>query len=250
MEGVYNSVQKSKGSDRAVTESNEEDAIVSSLRVLGVSAIISAHYHDLQTFDPTFIVSNSIVPEELSCTHFRRLPRRVEIHFGHVELRMSERELWIQVFPEIPWDRVMASNLGHLITNCAQRFLSSAPHLAAPDIGFHWELALDVPNPEQWVQERFGPYLPPRVYDISDISASFVAVKGDLQVRVDVEVGGSEGWDSAGARWVALECFGSSRLDLSRSELMSETERWTVYAKAVREVLMALLEEEKENGTA
>ncbi len=227
-----------------MTENNPEDIKVSNLLVLRTSALISAEFHDLQSFTPTFLVTNSIVPDDWSCTHYRRLPRRVEVNFGHgfVTWRMTEGELRIEMFPEVSWGMVMAREIPQLVPYFARQFLASVPQIAAPDISFHWEIAVSQPEPGQWIRDRFGPRVLPHGYEISDVSASFVSNKDDIQVRVDVELG-EDDEDESKPSPIILDCFGTPNSDLGRSELESETERWLDYAEAVREVLAALLEE-------
>ena len=97
---------------------------------------------------PPFWSPNSIVSEEWSCTLHRRLPGRLQIDFdyGLVSWRMTERELRIEMFPEVPWDRVMSGDIPQLIPHFARQFLVSVPQIAAPDISFHWEIAVNQPN--------------------------------------------------------------------------------------------------------
>ena len=226
-----------------MTENNPEEINVSNLLILRASALISASFHDLQNFTPAFLVANSVVPGDWSCTHYRRLSRRVEINFdsGFVEWHMSERELRIEMFPEVNWDKVMTGDIPQLIPHFARQFLASVPQIAAPDISFHWEIAVSQPEPSQWIRDRFGPRVLPHGYEISDISASFVSNKDDIQVRVDVELGEDD--DESKPSPIILDCFGTPNSELGRSELESETERWPDYAEGVREVLAALLEE-------
>ena len=232
-----------------MTENREEESSVPNLQVLRACAIVSAEFHDLQKFDPEFLVSNSVVSEDWPCTRYRRLPRRVEIDFDSVEWRMTERELRIELFPEVSWEETMTSDVCNLIPHFVRQFLVSVPQLAAPSVCFYWEIAVGRPDPEQWMRANFAPRVLPRGYVVTEVTTSFVTVKEDLRIRVDVDVEEADGEYGSEPRSIVFDCYGTSRQELVLNQLEHETERWPEYADAVREVVLTVLEGRQKDDT-
>ena len=229
-----------------MTEAGKEELETSVLQVLRACAIIPAEFHDLQKFDAEFLVSNSIVSDERPCTRYRRTTRGVEIEFDSVEWRMTERELRIETFPEAPWEMARSSDICQLIPYFARQFLISLPRLASPSICFYWEITVDLTDPDQWMRSRFAPPAIPRGYEVVDVSTSFVVTKEDLRIKVDV---GVEEDDDSEMRSLVFDCYGTPLSEPASSRLVDETERWSEYADAVREVVLALLWRHHEDNT-
>ena len=210
------------------------------LQVLHFCVIISAEFHDLPRFNPEFLVSHALVSGDRPCTRYRRLPRRVEIDFDLIEWVMTERELRIETFPDASWDEAMSSDECRLIPHFAKQFLLSMPLLASPGICFQWELAVTRPDPDQWAQTNFAPRILPDGYEVIEVTTSFVTAKEDIRVRVDVAV--EEAGDENGLeeRSVTFDCYGTPHFELDWDQVGHEVERWSEYADAVKEVVLAL----------
>jgi hypothetical protein len=81
---------------------------------------------------------------------------------------------------------------------------------------------------------------------VVDVSTSFVVTKEDLRIKVDV---GVEEDDDSEMRSLVFDCYGTPLSEPTSSQLVDETERWSEYADAVREVVLALLWRHHEDNT-
>jgi hypothetical protein len=82
---------------------------------------------------------------------------------------------------------------------------------------------------------------------VVDVSTSFVVTKEDLRIKVDVRV--EEDDDDPERQSLVFDCYGTPLSEPTSSQLVDETERWSEYADAVREVVLALLWRHHEDNT-
>ena len=66
------------------------------------SVVLIANTHDVWSFTPEFLLVEGIVPDTWQCLSASRGPDEANVHYGSVNWRMTENQLWISVYPRLP----------------------------------------------------------------------------------------------------------------------------------------------------
>ena len=211
------------------------------------SIIISADSHDLWGFTPESLFDGKIVHDSWPCYQATRSADRMFIQYGPSHWTMTERELWITIFPDLPLsDRgETKSEDGEEAWSASQflarNFLAQAPFIPSRRFWFFWRISAINPDRNRWMLENFlGKDWPPNLGAVR-VNPQLHVFIDDLQLNITVRNETYQRRNHDAPDSTTFDCYISRGVDLTVKDMLAEIGRRTEWAHLLSRTLRHLM---------
>ena len=188
-------------------------------------------------------MSNEIVPDDWQCTRAVRTEDSIDIQFGPIEWRMTDRQLWVSVTPDCPLDNCSEHALGPLFLDQTIEYLKTIPYLPVRRFWLFWKLSVTDPERYKWLANTFLSNEWPVSLGIPIVRPLLISRKDDLVLHMTIRDertyrGGELNQDS-----IVFDCYIYRDVGQTPSEIIVETQNWKERFNVVEQAIRHLLEE-------
>ena len=218
-------------------------SVSQSLWVHQGSAVIIAESHDIWGFTPEFLLSNDIVPDSWPCSRATRAQDSVDIQFGPIHWRMTERQLWISVIPDCPFDDCPQPELGPLFIDSTMKYLEAVPYLPARRFWFFWKISAIDSNRQKWLADTFLRREWPVELGVPRIQPLLTSRKDDVVLHMTIKEESAYRKGSLEQDSIVFDSYVYRDVGQTPSEIILETQKWTERLGVVERAIKHLIDE-------
>ncbi len=203
-------------------------------------ALITAQNHNIWGFDPEFLLSSGIVPEDWTCTRMvRTQTSSVDINVGPTRWHMTNANLWISE----PQDSPLAERLTAkaVIPEVTQNYLDATPYMASRRLWFAWQISAVHDDPALWIGNNFLNESWLAEFESVTLNPSVDVVKDGISLRVRVADQLMNRDQGPSRRSLVFDCMASRGWNQSVGQMTEETGNWKEWLRIVEEVIGYML---------
>ena len=206
------------------------------------SVVLIANTHDVWSFTPEFLLAEGIVPDTWQCLSASRGPDEANVHYGSVNWRMTENQLWISVSPDSPVSEWRNSPDAHFVSIMAKRYLERVPYLPFQRAWFYWNVSAPKTEGLSRMLENLLPSEWPEEFEVTLNQArpllQFTCENIHFQIgmqNLGVEREGRTFYDS-----IVFNCYTFSTLDQPLDHAIAELDNWSTRWQTLQRAIQHL----------